>query len=142
MFKQHSTKLVFFFFNSGEAFLLRYFLTVVSGAQASKAGTLGLYELVGFSPRTSQLRNFSGGHQFSSASLYLLFSGTSSQVLKFFAGSTERNNMFFDHKLATVPFIGLLRNHILGSLRYQLIDSFTHCLEKKLQEKKRHLSWP
>lgn len=63
------------------------------------------------------------------------------KVLKFFAGSTERNNLFFDHSLATVPFIGLLGNHILGSQWYQLIDSFPHCLEKKnfffLQVKKK-----
>lgn len=68
-----------FFFVLGNAFLLQYFLTVVSGAQGNMAGTLGLYEPFGFSPGTSQLWNFSGGHQFSSAFLYLLFSGTSSQ---------------------------------------------------------------
>lgn len=39
----------------GNAFLPRYFLTVVSGALEDKTGTLELYELFGFMPGTSQL---------------------------------------------------------------------------------------
>lgn len=52
---------------------------------------------------------------------------------------------FFNHSLATVPFIGLLGSHILGSPSYQLIDFFSPCLEKRkngLQgNKKRYISW-
>lgn len=37
----------------------------------------------------------------------------------------------FNHSLVTVPFIGLLGNHILGSPSHQLIDFSPPCLEKR-----------
>lgn len=38
---------------------------------------------------------------------------------------------FFNHSLATVPFIGLLGNHILGLPSYQLIDFFPLLRKRK-----------
>lgn len=52
------------------------------------------------------------------------------RVLKFFQEALRGTSCFLNHSLATVPFIGLLGNHILGLPSYQLIDFFFPCSEK------------
>lgn len=116
MFKLHSTKLLFFLSSGGMHFFSDIFSLLSLGHRVTRQGHYGFLSHLASLQGHLNLGIFSSGHQFSSAFLYLLFLGTSSQGPEVLCRKyREEQLVFFDHSLATVPFIGLLGNRILGS---------------------------
>lgn len=79
MFKLHSTKLLFFLSSGGMHFFSDIFSLLSLGHRVTRQGHYGFLSHLASLQGHLNLGIFSSGHQFSSAFLYLLFLGTSSQ---------------------------------------------------------------